>query len=87
MQSVPYTRAYIRQKGSTFVDLTLTGDMLDDLDLLTHRKGSVTVGFERGSFENDKAEGNARKRPFLGITQRELNVLIREVKDGRPEES
>lgn len=79
-------------KGKT-VDLQLSGDMLAALDILDKTSRSVTIGFEPGSEENAKADGNIRgtygkptpnpkkARDFLGISDRELSKIINLVKD------
>jgi len=80
-------------KGKT-VDLQLSGDMLAALAHLkkhdTNR--SIVVGFENGSEENAKADGNIRgtygkptpdpkkARDFLGITETELSKIVKFVK-------
>ena len=72
---------------SNAVDLTLSGDMLAALDVLDTRPGVIEIGFEKGSTENAKAEGNilgtygkdkqvAPKRDFLGITKGDLNKIL-----------
>lgn len=71
------------------VDLTLSGEMLDSIQLLSHKSGKVTVGFARGDKElNGKAEGNQlgtygsptpnpkKARPFLGINKEDLQKII-----------
>lgn len=75
------------------VDLQLSGDMLAALSVLDKTSRSVVIGFERGSEENAKADGNIRgtygkptpdpkkARDFLGITDRELSKIINLVKD------
>jgi hypothetical protein len=79
-------------KSASKVDLQLSGDMLAALEVLDKTSRSVTVGFERGSEENAKADGNIRgtygkptpdpkkARDFLGITETELSKIIRFVK-------
>ena len=81
---------------SSKVNLTLSGDMLIALDVLKTRRGEIVIGYERGSEENDRAEGNIlgtygtdtpnprRARNFLGISDRDLEELLAEYK--RPEE-
>lgn len=76
------------------VDLQLSGDMLAAIKLLKHGSGELVVGFDRGSAENGKAEGNikgtygraspipGKKRDFLGIESKKLRELIAAVKDG-----
>lgn len=89
-----YTKDYIDSvefkaagKSAGKVDLTLTGDMLGALSLLSHKKGKIMIGFENGTFENAKADGNIRgtyggskptrkKRDFLGITQADLALIL-----------
>lgn len=75
-----------KSKGS--VNLTLSGDMLAALDLLNHKSGNIRIGFERGSEENARADGNIRgtygqdspnrkkARDFLGIKPNELERIL-----------
>ena len=84
-----YSKGY--KGGSTFVDLTLSNEMLNELKPLTSRSGSVTVGFDAGTEANGKAEGNqkgtygkpypipGKQRPFLGITKTALKEIIKKV--------
>jgi hypothetical protein len=75
------------------VDLQLSGDMLAALQILkVQQNNKVEIGFERGSDENARADGNIRgtygqsspipgkKRDFLGISDKELRKIIRYVK-------
>ena len=78
---------------SSSVDLTLSGDMLAAMDALKIGKEVITVGFEAGTSENDRAEGNQigsygkpsgnprKARRFLGLTADELSTLIAKVKE------
>lgn len=96
-----YSKNYIKSldfknagKSPSQVNLQLSGDMLAALKLLSHKNGELTVGFEKGSQENDQAEGNikgtygqptpipGKKRDFLGIDSKKLNELILAVKRG-----
>lgn len=72
---------------SSKVDLTLSGDMLDSIKILNNAGRSVEIGFEEGSEENGKADGNIRgtygkprpvgpPRPFLGISDKELKAIL-----------
>jgi hypothetical protein len=75
------------------VDLQLSGDMLAALSVLDKTSRSVTIGFENGSEENAKADGNIRgtygnpspnpkkARDFLGITIKELTDIIKFIKE------
>jgi hypothetical protein len=76
---------------SNKVNLTLTGDMLAEMDVLKSKQGSITIGFERG--ENaDKAEGNIlgsyggdpnpkKARNFLGISPSDLKKILAKYED------
>lgn len=95
-----YSKSYLASldfknagKSPSKVDLTLSGDMLAALALLSERKGALTIGFENGTPENDKAEGNRlgsyggdpnpkKARDFLGIDRRKLAELIDYVTEG-----
>jgi hypothetical protein len=85
-----YTEEYSKKKKKTRVNLVDTFDMLNNIDLISHKKGSLLIGFERGSDLNGKAEGNAlgsygrspnkkKARPFLGITKNDLDAVLDEV--------
>lgn len=67
------------------VNLKQTGDMLAAIQLLSERKGKLTIGFERGTLENDKADGHITgnvgvKRDFLGFGGTERTKLKNIVK-------
>lgn len=78
--------------GKGPVNLQLSGDMLAALKPLKMTKNWIEVGFDRGSDENAKADGNIRgtygksspipgkARDFLGITERELMKILKYVK-------
>lgn len=73
---------------SSKVDLTLSGDMLADMKLLSHKSGELTIGFENGTESNGKAEGNikgtygqrtpimGKARDFLGVQKKELVEVL-----------
>ena len=84
-----YTKNYASFKGVSVsdVDLAFSGDMLSDLKLLSHKSGELTIGFEKGSKSNGKAEGNIKgtygqpkpvqaPRDFLGISDVEVESLM-----------
>jgi len=88
-----YSKAYMksldfRNAGkSKKVDLQLSGDMLAAIELLREKNGSLTIGFQKGSEENERAEGNitgsygreansSKARDFLGIKSAKLRELI-----------
>jgi len=84
-----YTKSYAQFKGVSVsdVDLVFSGKMLSDLKLLSHKNGELTIGFEKGSESNGKAEGNIKgtygqpkpvqaPRDFLGISTEEVSALM-----------
>lgn len=84
-----YTKNYAQFKGVSVsdVDLVFSGDMLSELKLLSHKSGELTIGFEKGSRSNGKAEGNIKgtygqpspvsaPRDFLGISSEEIDALM-----------
>ena len=76
-----------KRKGGT-PDLKLTGDMLESLgEYIKHSPGEIVIGYEKGSEENAKADGNVRGtygkskpqvhgRDFMGITQKGLKEVL-----------
>lgn len=91
-----YSKEYINSldfknagKKKTPVNLELSGDMLAAMDVISHKKGSILVGFENGTDENDRAEGNitgsygrdpnpAKARDFLGVKKGDLKDLVKQ---------
>ena len=85
-----YTKSYADKKGvdTDQVDLVLTGDMMDELEVLSHKKGELTIGYQKGADVNDKAEGNIlgtygqdkpnkkKARDFLGISKQDLADIL-----------
>lgn len=77
---------------SNSVDLQLSGDMLAAMKVLSVRGDTIRVGFENGTEENAKADGNIRgtygqdtpnpkkARNFLGVTDAELRKLVKLIK-------
>ena len=85
---IKYSKAYINSKAFKIagkspskVNLTLSGDMLIALDVLSHKSGSVLIGFEKGSEENARADGNVQTRDFMGIKPSDLKKIIGKVRD------
>lgn len=79
-------------RSTANVNLIFDGDMMAALNVISDRPGSVLIGFENGSEENAKAEGNitgsygrspnpSKARNFLGLPKAEINRIIRENKD------
>lgn len=92
------TKQYSKYKreiaGSGASDLTLTGDMLDSIEILSNNSKSVLIGYKNGSTENGKADGNIRgtygsntpnpqkARDFLGVSESELNKILNKYPKG-----
>ena len=93
-----YTKEYAKKKGVSEggpVDLSLSFEMLDKMKFFSSKSpsGEITVGFQKGTKVEQKAEGNilgsygrdpnpSKARPFLDILQKDLNEIVREVKNG-----
>lgn len=91
----PYSKSYKKSLDfklagkSSKVDLELTGEMLAEMDLLTERSGSITIGYEADNKDlNGKVEGNrkgtygnkkpvTKPRDFLGIHEDDLKKILR----------
>ncbi len=91
-----YSPEYREQKGSSRVDLVLSGEMLDKLKTLKVAATSVEVGFTGGAKLQGKVEGNrigsyggepdpAKARDFLGVTRAELAAILAAYKPSRGE--
>lgn len=78
------SEAYADLKGTTRADLTLDGDMLDQLDIKSIRGNKVKIGWQE-DIENKKAFNHDTgdtlpKREFFGLQQSELDDIIKEFK-------
>ena len=85
-----YSKEYKQFKGSSKVDLKLSGDMLAAMYAIWNKPGKIRIGFDSGQ-ENDRAEGNilgtygqptpipGKKRDFLGIHPSDLKNIIKKV--------
>lgn len=89
-----YTPDYIKSKkflnagkNPTQINLQLSKRMMGNLKLLKQGTGFIEIGYDRGSKDNAKAEGNiigsyggspkkSRERNFLGITDSELTSVL-----------
>lgn len=85
-----YTKAYAKRKGSKKVDLVLSEDMLQALDVIKINSDemTITVGYGKGDPMNGRVEGNCtgsygqskpnarRARNFLGLTGDELEAIL-----------
>lgn len=85
-----YSKKYADRKnvGVSDVDLILSGEMLESIQLLNHKSGEIIIGFDKTDKElNGKAEGNIlgsygrepnkkKARDFLGMPKDELEILF-----------
>lgn len=79
----------IANKSDGNVNLTLSGEMLNEQDLLSHSNGSLLIGYSKGDEINGKVEGNrtgsygkkqadeSLARDFLGINDSDLNKILK----------
>lgn len=91
-----YTEEYAKRKGVSDdgpVDLSLSHDMLDGMRYFPSLspRGQVTVGYQKGTKLERKAEGNilgtygqqdpipGKARPFLDILKKDLEKIVRKV--------
>ena len=87
-----YSEAYINSpdfkaagKNKNDVNLRLSNEMMDSIQVLSIGNDSVTIGFEPNTPANDKgswniASDNGPSRKFLGINEKDLDKLIAKVK-------
>jgi len=83
--SIDFKNAKGRQ---TKVNLKLSGDMLDSVDLLEDTDGQIVIGISESDEDHGKAEGNIRgsygkptgskkkARDFLAISKSEVNKIL-----------
>lgn len=76
-------------RKSNKVNLTLSGEMLDSLEVLSAKKGKIVIGYPKGSDMNGRAEGNIlgtygsqtpnpdKERKFLEISNNELSKILK----------
>lgn len=73
------------------VNLTLSGEMLDSLEILEARRGKVVIGYQKDSDMNGRAEGNIlgtygtdtpnprKARNFMDLSNNELSKILRDL--------
>ncbi len=81
------------------VDLTISSDMLDSIEILDNTRTKVVIGYEAGTVNNGKADGNIRgtygqqkpidggkyARDFLGISKTDLKKITDKYKKSNSE--
>ena len=73
LQSKPYTRLYASQKGQSKVDLTLSGDMLENMHVKGVGEKDVTVAVR----EEDYGKLRGAEEGILVSTQRTKNGVAK----------
>lgn len=79
------------------VNLTLSGEMLNEMDLISHKSGTLLIGYESGADINGKVEGNRigsyggeadpeKERDFLGISDEDLKTILKKYPKGTKEQ-
>lgn len=88
----PYSKDYSESldfkafgKSKNKVNMTLTGQMLGSLDIVESKGNSIKIGWD-DSEENAKAYNHntgdtVPKRPFFGVTEKELREIKSEFED------
>lgn len=88
-----YSKEYVESdefkdfgKSKNKVNMTLTGRMLDDIDIISESRNVIKVGFEdktetEKAFNHNTADTIKTKRPFFGITKGELDEIRKEFRD------
>lgn len=97
-----YSKAYISSKDfkiagkSSQPNLTQTGDMLAELEVLSTAPGSITIGYPTDHPDADKVEGNTigsfgqptgsagKARDFIGLPQSQIDIVVAEVRSETP---
>lgn len=94
-----YEPEYADEKGSSKVNLDLTGDMLSELEVISDKVGEVRIGIPKDSEVAGQAEGNfigsygskkpnpKKARPILGVSQKELDIIYAKVDQSTPKEA
>ena len=90
-----YSQDYIESRDfktagkSRRVNLSQTGDTIASIELLSHGSGYITIGYDAGSHENDKAvwlqrSDNGASRKFLGIDDVSLSKFVKQIQRENP---
>ncbi len=73
------SKARLGAKDPNEVNLTVTGSMLADFGIVKVKKGEVVIGFHSIK-QKQKAEGNVKKRQFVGLTKKNYSNLFSWIK-------
>lgn len=79
----PYSTPYadfkqLKGRSTNFRDLTFSGKMWQSLSVAKINKGSKM--FFTGANSKNKADGNQARTPFFGVSEREKDLIRKEIK-------
>lgn len=81
-----YSDLWAKKKGSSDVDMRLSGDMLDSIEIIKINGNEITIGWEDG-LEVLKGENHINgvtvpKRDFLGLPKKDTTAIVKQtIKD------
>ena len=89
---LPYSEEYARKKGvsTDSVDLFLTGDMLNSMDMTGSTRDTVSIGIIGGVEAKKSYYHNVdapKKREFFGITKNEAERIASKIKEEKKAEA
>ena len=88
----PYSKAYVKStefkahgKSKSKINMKLTGDMLGLMDIKKQTGNTITIGWDKSDGQDGKAYNHTvgdtvPKRPFFGLSSKELNDIKKENK-------
>lgn len=88
----PYSKSYSESqefidngKSRNSIDMTLTGSMLDDIDIVDKTTNTIKIGFteelETLKAYNHNIGDTVPKRPFFGLSKSEVKQIKKELKN------
>jgi len=89
----PYSKEYAKSldfraagKSKKKVNMKLTGDMMELMDVTKNKGNNITIGWDTGDDQDAKAFNHVTgdtvpKRPFFGVSKGELKEIKKEIKD------
>lgn len=89
----PYSKEYAKEKGSTEVDMTLTGDMLGEMSNTAKRDGTVKVQINGSTNKlksfNHNVGDTLKQREFFGVkvTDPAVKEIVKDLKGGIKKEA
>ena len=81
-----YAKSYIDDpdfklagKSKSDVNLTFTGEMLNEISVLNQATGFVVIGFESGEVNEKASFAKDKGREFLGLTEKDKAKIIQNI--------